>query len=350
MTQEQVAVTAEKIRAGKTSLGIEFGSTRIKAVLIDDAYHTIAAGDYEWASHLEDGLWSYTQEEIWKGLQTAYARMSGDVETAYGERLTHVGHIGFSAMMHGYLAFDKSGELLVPFRTWQNTNTHEAHEKLSELFQYNIPERWSVAHLYQAVLNHEEHVSKVDYITTLAGYVHWKLTGEKVLGVGDASGMFPIDPATHTYETEFIKRFDAIEEVAAQPWKLENLLPRPLVAGTPAGTLTAEGAKLLDPTGTLQPGVVLAPPEGDAGTGMVATPQSAQDAANAIRDDLKTTFGQKVSDSVRILYGGSVTSKNAAELISQPDVDGFLIGGAALDVEELSKIARLALKTTSSRS
>lgn len=251
--------------------GIEFGSTRIKAVLIDDAYHTIAAGDYEWASHLEDGLWSYTQEEIWKGLQTAYARMAGDVETAYGERLTHVGHIGFSAMMHGYLAFDKSGELLVPFRTWQNTNTHEAHEKLSELFQYNIPERWSVAHLYQAVLNHEEHVSKVDYITTLAGYVHWKLTGEKVLGVGDASGMFPIDPATHTYETEFIKRFDAIEEVAAQPWKLENLLPRPLVAGTPAGTLTAEGAKLLDPTGTLQPGVVLAPPEGDAGTGMVAT-------------------------------------------------------------------------------
>ena len=191
MTQEQVAVTAEKIRAGKTSLGIEFGSTRIKAVLIDDAYHTIAAGDYEWASHLEDGLWSYTQEEIWKGLQTAYARMAGDVETAYGERLTHVGHIGFSAMMHGYLAFDKSGELLVPFRTWQNTNTHEAHEKLSELFQYNIPERWSVAHLYQAVLNHEEHVSKVDYITTLAGYVHWKLTGEKVLGVGDASGMFP---------------------------------------------------------------------------------------------------------------------------------------------------------------
>ena len=241
MTQEQVAVTAEKIRAGKTSLGIEFGSTRIKAVLIDDAYHTIAAGDYEWASHLEDGLWSYTQEEIWKGLQTAYARMAGDVETAYGERLTHVGHIGFSAMMHGYLAFDKSGELLVPFRTWQNTNTHEAHEKLSELFQYNIPERWSVAHLYQAVLNHEEHVSKVDYITTLAGYVHWKLTGEKVLGVGDASGMFPIDPTTHAYETEFIEKFNALPEVAAQPWKLADLLPKPLVAGTPAGTLTAEG-------------------------------------------------------------------------------------------------------------
>lgn len=271
MSQEPVALTAEKIRAGKTSLGIEFGSTRIKVVLIDDEYHTIAAGDYGWASHLEDGLWSYTQEEIWTGLQTAYAKMAGDVETAYGEKLTHVGHIGFSAMMHGYLAFDENGELLVPFRTWQNTNTSEAHEKLSELFQYNIPERWSIAHLYQSVLNKEEHVGKVAYFTTLAGYVHWKLTGRKVLGVGDASGMFPIDPTTHTYETAFIDKFDALPEVAAQPWKLEDLLPEPLVAGAPAGELTAEGVKLLDPTGTLQPGITLAPPEGDAGTGMVAT-------------------------------------------------------------------------------
>ncbi|KAB5608072.1 xylulokinase [Bifidobacterium jacchi] len=268
---DQIAVIAEKIRAGKTSLGIEFGSTRIKAVLIDDTYHTIASGDYEWASHLEDGLWSYTKDEIWKGLQSAYASMANDVRTAYGEQLTHIGHIGFSAMMHGYLAFDKDGELLVPFRTWQNTNTHDAHEKLSQLFQYNIPERWSVAHLYQAVLNKEEHVGRVAFFTTLAGYVHWKLTGRKVIGVGDASGMFPIDPTTHTYETELIKKFDAIPEVAAQPWKLENLLPTPLVAGTPAGELTAEGAKLLDPSGTLEPGVVLAPPEGDAGTGMVAT-------------------------------------------------------------------------------
>lgn len=268
---DQVALTAEKIRAGKTSLGIEFGSTRIKAVLIDDTYTTIAAGDYGWASHLEDGLWSYSQEEIWTGLQTAYAALAKDVENAYGEKLTRVGRIGFSAMMHGYLAFDKNGELLVPFRTWQNTNTSEAHEKLSELFQYNIPERWSIAHLYQAVLNKEEHIGKVDYVTTLAGYVHWKLTGKKVLGIGDASGMFPIDPITHTYETEFIEKFSALPEVAAQPWKLTDLLPEPLVAGTPAGTLTAEGAKLLDPTGTLQPGIVLAPPEGDAGTGMVAT-------------------------------------------------------------------------------
>ena len=268
---DQVALTAEKIRAGKTSLGIEFGSTRIKAVLIDDTYHTIAAGDYGWASHLEDGLWSYSQEEIWTGLQTAYAALAEDVENAYGEKLTRVGRIGFSAMMHGYLAFDKNGELLVPFRTWQNTNTSEAHEKLSELFQYNIPERWSIAHLYQAVLNDEEHIGKVDFFTTLAGYVHWKLTGKKVLGVGDASGMFPIDPTTHTYETEFIEKFNAIPEVAAQPWKLVDLLPEPLVAGTPAGTLTEEGAKLLDPTGTLQPGITFAPPEGDAGTGMVAT-------------------------------------------------------------------------------
>ena len=268
---DQVALTAEKIRAGKTSLGIEFGSTRIKAVLIDDTYHTIAAGDYGWASHLENGLWSYTQEEIWKGLQTAYAAMAQNVEAAYGEKLARVGHIGFSAMMHGYLAFDKNGELLMPFRTWQNTNTSEAHEKLSELFQYNIPERWSIAHLYQAVLNKEEHIGKVAYFTTLAGYVHWKLTGKKVLGVGDASGMFPIDPTTHAYETEFIEKFSALPEVAEQPWNLSDLLPEPLVAGTPAGTLTAEGAKLLDPTGTLQPGIVLAPPEGDAGTGMVAT-------------------------------------------------------------------------------
>lgn len=269
--QIQVADIAEKIRAGKTSLGIEFGSTRIKAVLIDDEYHTIASGDFGWASHLEDGLWSYTDEEIWTGLRTAYAAMANDVRTAYGEELTRIGHIGFSAMMHGYLAFDEAGEMLVPFRTWQNTNTHEAHEKLSELFQYNIPERWAIAHLYQCVLNKEEHVGRVAYFTTLAGYVHWKLTGRKVLGVGDASGMFPIDPTTRTWEAEFIKQFDALPEVAAQPWKLEDLLPEPLVAGTPAGELTEEGARLLDPTGTLQPGITLAPPEGDAGTGMVAT-------------------------------------------------------------------------------
>ncbi|MBT1177237.1 xylulokinase [Bifidobacterium callimiconis] len=271
VSETDISTIVEKIRAGKTSLGIEFGSTRIKAVLIDDNYKTIASGDYQWASHLEDGLWSYSQEEIWKGLQSAYGAMAWDVNQAYGVKLTRIGHIGFSAMMHGYLAFDKNGELLVPFRTWQNTNTHEAHLKLSDLFQYNIPERWSIAHLYQAVLNKEEHVGKVAYFTTLAGYVHWKLTGKKVIGVGDASGMFPIDPKTHTWEKDLLAKFSALPEVAAQPWKIEDLLPEPLVAGTPAGELTPEGAKLLDPSGDLQPGIVLAPPEGDAGTGMVAT-------------------------------------------------------------------------------
>ena len=262
---------AEKISSGRTSLGIEFGSTRIKAVLIDDERNTIATGDYGWQSHLVDGLWSYDVDKIWRGLQSVYADVADRVEAQYGQKLVRIGQIGFSAMMHGYLAFNEDGELLVPFRTWQNTNTSEAHERLSQLFQYNIPERWSIAHLYQAVLNDEPHIGSVRYFTTLAGYVHWKLTGRKVLGVGDASGMFPIDPQTKTYEQDFIERFDALPEVAAQPWKLEDLLPEPLVAGTPAGELTAEGAALLDPSGMLQPGVKLAPPEGDAGTGMVAT-------------------------------------------------------------------------------
>lgn len=275
MAQEQglddrIALTAEKIRAGKTSLGIEFGSTRIKAVLIDDTYTTIAAGDYGWPA-----TWKTACGAIRRKKSGPAADRIRGARRRCRKRLRRKayprGTLGFSAMMHGYLAFDKNGELLVPFRTWQNTNTSEAHEKLSELFQYNIPERWSIAHLYQAVLNDEEHIGKVDFFTTLAGYVHWKLTGKKVLGVGDASGMFPIDPTTHTYETEFIEKFNAIPEVAVQPWKLADLLPEPLVAGTPAGTLTEEGAKLLDPTGTLQPGITFAPPEGDAGTGMVAT-------------------------------------------------------------------------------
>ena len=189
---------AQAIRDGRTSLGIEFGSTRIKAVLIDDERNTITTGDYGWQSHLVDGLWSYDVDKIWRGLQSVYADVADRVEADYGLKLTRIGQIGFSAMMHGYLAFDADGELLVPFRTWQNTNTSEAHEKLSELFQYNIPERWSIAHLYQAVLDNEPHIGSVRYFTTLSGYVHWKLTGRKVLGIGDASGMFPIDPNTKT--------------------------------------------------------------------------------------------------------------------------------------------------------
>lgn len=267
----QSSSRTDDIVAGRTALGVEFGSTRIKAVLIGERHETLATGEYEWASHLENGLWTYGQNEIWQGLQAAYADLANDVEATYGTRLERIAHIGFSGMMHGYLAFGADGELLVPFRTWQNTNTHEAHLELSELFQYNIPERWSVAHLYQAVLDGEPHVAEISYITTLSGYVHWKLTGRKALGIGDASGMFPIDPDTKTYEQRFLEQFNALPAIAAQPWQLQDLLPEPLVAGTPAGTLTEQGALLLDPTGTLQPGAVLAPPEGDAGTGMVAT-------------------------------------------------------------------------------
>ena len=262
---------AEKIRGGRTALGIEFGSTRIKAVLIDDTYHTLASGAHSWENHLDNGLWTYPLDEVWEGMQKAYASLAYDVEAAYGEKLTRVGTIGFSAMMHGYLAFDKEDNLLVPFRTWRNTNTHKAHERLSELFQYNIPERWSIAHLYQCILNKEEHVGRVAFFTTLAGYVHWKLTGRKVLGIGDASGMFPIDPETHTWDKHFLEQFSALPEVASQPWKITDLLPEPLVAGSDAGLLTEEGARLIDPTGTLKPGIKMAPPEGDAGTGMVAT-------------------------------------------------------------------------------
>lgn len=264
-------VIAEVIKSGRAVLGIELGSTRIKAVLIDENHKPIASGSHGWENSYENGIWTYTLEEVWSGLQDCYQDLVSDVKEKYGVTITSLASIGISAMMHGYLAFDKEDKLLVPFRTWRNTITGRAADELSELFNYNIPQRWSIAHLYQSILEGQDHVGSVDFFTTLAGYVHWKLTGKKVLGVGDASGMFPIDPTTHTYETEFIEKFSALPEVAAQPWNLSDLLPEPLVAGTPAGTLTAEGAKLLDPTGTLQPGIVLAPPEGDAGTGMVAT-------------------------------------------------------------------------------
>ncbi|RBP97496.1 ATPase [Bifidobacterium aemilianum] len=262
---------AQAISQGQTALGIEFGSTRIKAVLIDRDYQTIALGDHEWENHLEDSLWTYPLEEVWSGLQDAYAKLARQVQELYGEPLTRIGSIGFSAMMHGYLAFDASGKLLVPFRTWRNTNTHQAHEQLSELFQYNIPERWSIAHLYQCILDQEAHVGQVDFFTTLAGYVHWQLTGRKVLGVGDASGMFPIDPRTHSWEKGLLDRFSALPNVVAQPWSIADILPEPLVAGQEAGKLTEAGVRLLDPTGSLQAGSPMAPPEGDAGTGMVAT-------------------------------------------------------------------------------
>lgn len=259
------------IAEGKAVLGIEFGSTRIKAVLVDENNTPIASGAHDWENRLENGIWTYTLEDIWTGLQDCYKNMAEDVQKQYGVAIEKLAGIGFSAMMHGYLAFDKEGELLVPFRTWRNTITQEASEKLTEAFSFHIPQRWSIAHLYQAILNGEEHVPNVDFFTTLDGYIHWQLTGEKVLGVGSASGMFPIDPTTKNYYTSMIDKFNELVAPKGYPWKVENLLPKVLLAGDPAGTLTEEGAKKLDPTGTLKAGCPLCPPEGDAGTGMAAT-------------------------------------------------------------------------------
>lgn len=261
----------ERIAAGKAILGIEFGSTRIKAVLIDEDHKPLASGDYVWENRWEDGFWTYHEDEIWMGLQAAYANLKKDVADKYGLKLTRLAAMGFSAMMHGYLAFDEKGNLLVPFRTWRNATTGQAAKELSGLFAYNIPERWSIAHLYQAILNGEEHVKKVAYITTLAGYVHWRLTGEKVLGIGDASGMFPVDPKTKQYDEAMIHKFEELIAPCQFPWQLKEILPQIRLAGEPAGTLSAEGARLLDVSGDLEAGISLAGPEGDAGTGMVAT-------------------------------------------------------------------------------
>lgn len=258
------------IESGKAVLGIEFGSTRIKAVLVDDNNTPIASGSHEWENQLVDGIWTYSIDMIWSGLQDAYKGMTEDVEKQYGVKVTKLAAMGFSAMMHGYMAFDEKDEILVPFRTWRNAITEEASEKLTKLFNYNIPQRWSIAHLYQAVLNGEEHVKDIKFQTTLAGYIHWKLTGRKVLGVGEASGMFPIDTATGKFNQTMVDAFD--KEIGGKyPWKLLDIFPEVLTAGEDAGALTEEGAKLLDPTGTLQAGCPLCPPEGDAGTGMVAT-------------------------------------------------------------------------------
>ncbi len=268
------------IASGKAVLGIEFGSTRIKAVLVDENNTPIASGAHDWENRLENGIWTYTLEDIWTGLQDCYRKMTEDVKKQYGVAVEKLAAIGFSAMMHGYLAFDKEGELLVPFRTWRNTITQEASEALTEAFQFHIPQRWSIAHLYQAILNGEEHVPSVDFITTLDGYIHWQLTGEKVLGVGSASGMFPIDSDTKNYYASMIQKFDELVASKGFPWKVEDLLPKVLVAGDAAGILSEEGAKRLDPTGTLQAGCPLCPPEGDAGTGMAATNSVGQRTGN----------------------------------------------------------------------
>ncbi len=268
METEQIR---KQIEEGKTVLGIELGSTRIKAVLIDETNAPVASGSFEWENRLEDEIWTYHLEDVWQGLQECYRDLAEDVKRQYDTEIRKLAGMGFSAMMHGYMAFDKQGNLLVPFRTWRNTMTGQAAKELTLLFEYNIPQRWSIAHLYQAMLNGEEHVKNVDFITTLAGYVHWKLTGRRVLGVGDASGMFPIDVEKKDYNDRMIAQFDQLIGERNYPWKLREILPQVLLAGDDAGVLTEEGARLLDVSGILEAGVPLCPPEGDAGTGMTAT-------------------------------------------------------------------------------
>ncbi|TSO26754.1 FGGY-family carbohydrate kinase [Lactobacillus sp. LL6] len=263
--------TKKQIQNGKTALGIELGSTRIKVVLIDNNFETLASGSFTWENQYKNNIWTYSLDQVWEGIQQAFKQLKASVQSKYHIPLTRIGSIGVSAMMHGYLPFDKEGNLLTPFRTWRNNITEEAADKLTELFNFNIPQRWSIAHLYQAILNKEEHVDNIDFITTLAGYVHWKLTGEKVTGIGDASGIFPIDENVLAYRNDFLNKFSKLPEVAKYSWSIENILPKPVVAGKSAGELTEQGAKLLDPTGSLKAGSLMAPPEGDAGTGMVAT-------------------------------------------------------------------------------
>ncbi|MGK2310595.1 xylulokinase [Cutibacterium sp. V947] len=261
----------DALAEGRTALGIELGSTRIKAVLVDDHGAPVATATSSWENHLVDGVWSYEMSDAWHGIQQCVAGVLATVRTEYGLELNRLGSMGVSGMMHGYLPFDSAGNQLVPFRTWRNTNTGSAVSELSALLGVNIPHRWSVAHLYQAVMDGEEHVSRVDFLTTLSGYVHWRLTGERILGIGDSSGMFPIDDATRDYDERLLSIFEERLEERGVPLRLRDVLPRVGLAGQPAGSLTAEGAALLDPSGTIQPGVPLCSPEGDAGTGMVAT-------------------------------------------------------------------------------
>lgn len=255
----------------ETALGIEFGSTRIKSVLVDLNGSPLASGSFDWENSYKNGVWTYSLDEVFEGLRASFAALKKSVYDKFGVKLETVGSMGISGMMHGYLAFDKDGAQLAEFRTWRNTITAEAAEKLSALFDFNIPQRWSIAHLYQAILNGEEHVGRVDFIATLAAYVHYRLTGERVIGVGEASGMFPIDSRINDYDVAMLDKFDGCVADKGFPWRLRDILPRVLVAGERAGTLTAEGAAMLDPTGEFRPGVPMCPPEGDAGTGMVAT-------------------------------------------------------------------------------
>lgn len=340
----------QTIMSGNAVLGIEFGSTRIKAVLIDEAHVPIASGAHDWENQLQDGIWTYSLDAVWSGLQDCYRKMAEEVKTKYGVTVTKLAAIGFSGMMHGYLAFDAEGELLVPFRTWRNTITGEAAAELTELFSFHIPQRWSIAHLYQAILNHEEHVGKIRYFTTLAGYIHWKLTGKKVLGIGEASGMFPIDAKTKDYHQGMLEKFDRQENVQQYPWTLKEILPEVLTAGENAGTLTEEGAKRLDVSGSLQAGIPLAPPEGDAGTGMAATDSVAVRTGNVsagtsvfamvvLEEELKAVHEEldlvttPSGDAVAMVHGNNCTSDlNAWVGLFREFAETF---GIAVDMDRL---------------
>ena len=299
------------IESGKAILGIEFGSTRIKAVLIDTDNKPIAQGSFEWENQLVDGLWTYSIDTIWKGLQDCYADLRKNVKAEYDCEIKQLAAIGISAMMHGYMAFGKDENILVPFRTWRNTNTAKAAAELSELFHFNIPLRWSISHVYQAILNGEDHINKIDFLTTLAGYIHWQLTGKKVLGVGDASGMLPIDSNTNNYDAEMVAKFDKLIEPKNLGWKILDILPEVLNAGEDAGVLTEEGAKKLDPSGTLQAGTPLCPPEGDAGTGMVAT--------NAVRQRTGNVSAGTSSFSMIVLEKALSQPYEVIDMVTTPD-------------------------------
>ena len=299
------------IESGKAILGIEFGSTRIKAVLIDTDNTPIAQGSFEWENQLVGGLWTYSIDTIWKGLQDCYADLRKNVKAEYDCEIKQLAAIGISAMMHGYMAFGKDENILVPFRTWRNTNTAKAAAELSELFHFNIPLRWSISHVYQAILNGEDHINKIDFLTTLAGYIHWQLTGKKVLGVGDASGMLPIDSNTNNYDAEMVAKFDKLIEPKNLGWKILDILPEVLNAGEDAGVLTEEGAKKLDPSGTLQAGTPLCPPEGDAGTGMVAT--------NAVRQRTGNVSAGTSSFSMIVLEKALSQPYEVIDMVTTPD-------------------------------